>query len=68
MQYLSIQEGWSDIRMYNFNPSLNIITGVWSSVAPMSTHRHGVSVATLCGPMYAVGGHDGWSYLNSVER
>lgn len=34
----------------------------------MSTHRHGVSVATLCGPMYAVGGHDGWSYLSSVER
>lgn len=20
------------------------------------------------GPMYAVGGHDGWSYLNTVER
>ena len=20
------------------------------------------------GPLYAVGGHDGWSYLNSVER
>ena len=37
-------------------------------MAPMSTHRHGVSVATLCGPMYAVGGHDGWSYLSSVER
>ena len=44
------------------------LAGVWSSVSPMSTHRHGVSVATLCGPMYAVGGHDGWSYLNSVER
>lgn len=22
----------------------------------------------LGGPLYAVGGHDGWSYLNSVER
>lgn len=22
----------------------------------------------LEGPMYAVGGHDGWSYLNTVER
>jgi len=25
-------------------------------------------VAALKGPMYAVGGHDGWSYLNTVER
>lgn len=25
-------------------------------------------VAVLSGPMYAVGGHDGWSYLNTVER
>lgn len=35
---------------------------------PMSTHRHGLGVAVLEGPMYAVGGHDGWSYLNTVER
>lgn len=27
-----------------------------------------VGVAVLEGPMYAVGGHDGWSYLNTVER
>lgn len=25
-------------------------------------------VAVLEGPMYAIGGHDGWSYLSSVER
>lgn len=25
-------------------------------------------IAVLEGPMYAVGGHDGWSYLNTVER
>jgi kelch-like protein 1/4/5 len=25
-------------------------------------------VAVLEGPLYAVGGHDGWSYLNTVER
>ena len=47
---------------------VDISIGVWSTVAPMNTHRHGVSVAALCGPMYAVGGHDGWSYLSSVER
>lgn len=27
-----------------------------------------LGVAVLEGPMYAVGGHDGWSYLNTVER
>lgn len=27
-----------------------------------------VGIAVLEGPMYAVGGHDGWSYLNTVER
>jgi len=26
------------------------------------------AVTVLNGPMYAVGGHDGWSYLNTVER
>ena len=25
-------------------------------------------VTVLEGPIYAVGGHDGWSYLNTVER
>lgn len=25
-------------------------------------------VGVLEGPLYAVGGHDGWSYLNTVER
>lgn len=27
-----------------------------------------VGVAILDRPLYAVGGHDGWSYLNTVER
>lgn len=38
----------------------------------MNTHRHGLGVAVLGegpnSPVYAVGGHDGWIYLNSVER
>ena len=34
----------------------------------MLTHRHGLGVSVLGGPLYAVGGHDGWSYLNTVER
>ena len=31
-------------------------------------NRSFVGVGVLEGPMYAVGGHDGWSYLNTVER
>lgn len=27
-----------------------------------------LGVGVLGGPMYAVGGHDGWTYLNAVER
>lgn len=34
----------------------------------MKKRRCGVGVAVLDGFLYAVGGHDGTSYLNSVER
>ncbi|XP_075991819.1 uncharacterized protein LOC142987142 [Anticarsia gemmatalis] len=37
-------------------------------VAPMSKRRCGVGVAVLHDLLYAVGGHDGQSYLNSIER
>ena len=47
-----------------FDPAVNR----WQTLTPMLTHRHGLGVAVLCGPIYAVGGHDGWSYLNTVER
>lgn len=40
----------------------------WKMVAPMSKRRCGVGVAVLNDLLYAVGGHDGQSYLNSTER
>lgn len=40
----------------------------WKIVAPMSKRRCGVGVAVLNDLLYAVGGHDGQSYLNSIER
>lgn len=43
-------------------------TGEWHCVAPMSKRRCGVGVAVLNDLLYAVGGHDGQSYLNSIER
>ena len=36
----------------------------WKLVAPMSKRRCGVGVAVLSDLLYAVGGHDGQSYLN----
>jgi len=40
----------------------------WTCVQQMKKRRCGVGVAVLDGLLYAVGGHDGTSYLNSVER
>lgn len=40
-------------------------TNRWSKVASMSTRRLGVGVAVLCGCLYAVGGSDGSSPLNT---
>lgn len=43
-------------------------TNEWRMVASMSKRRCGVGVSVLDDLLYAVGGHDGSSYLNSVER
>lgn len=40
----------------------------WAKVAPMTTRRLGVAVAVLGGYLYAIGGSDGQSPLNTVER
>jgi kelch-like protein 20 len=40
----------------------------WSKVSPMTTRRLGVAVAVLGGYLYAIGGSDGHSPLNTVER
>lgn len=43
-----------------------------TALSPLQTQRHGLSVAVMGdgpnAPVYAVGGHDGWSYINTVER
>jgi kelch-like protein 20 len=40
----------------------------WTKVAPMTTRRLGVAVAVLGGYLYAIGGSDGSTPLNTVER
>uniref|UniRef100_A0A2K5ZWC1 Kelch like family member 5 n=1 Tax=Mandrillus leucophaeus TaxID=9568 RepID=A0A2K5ZWC1_MANLE len=51
---------------YNRADSLKISRSSHSTFTFCTRQKTGVAV--LEGPMYAVGGHDGWSYLNTVER
>jgi len=51
----------SVISVCRYDPQLN----KWSKVASMSTRRLGVGVAVLGGYLYAVGGSDGTSPLNT---
>lgn len=39
----------------------------WAFVAPMSVCRSGHGVSVVAGRLYALGGHDGVSYRNTVE-
>lgn len=72
IMYLSIRllvvGGRDGLKTLNSMECLDLETSAWSQLSPMNTHRHGLGVAILNGPLYAVGGHDGWSYLNTVER
>lgn len=64
-QYLENQELQIQQRVLfiRFDPH----TRQWSFVAAMSTSRSTVGVAVLDGKLYAVGGRDGCSCLNSAE-
>lgn len=42
-------------------------TDTWTMVSPLSVPRDAVGVCLLGDRLYAVGGYDGQSYLNSVE-
>ena len=39
----------------------------WTFLAPMSESRSGHGVGVMGSTMYAVGGHDGRHYVNTVE-
>lgn len=43
-------------------------TGQWSSVTPMLMKRCRLGVATLNGKLYACGGYDGSTFLQTVEE
>ena len=60
--------GRNGLQTINTVDRYNPVSNTWLPIPSMCSYRHGVSVAHLSGPLYAVGGHDGWSYLSSVER
>ena len=42
-------------------------TGQWETTSSTHTPRNGVGLAILNGILYAIGGHDGLHFQNSVE-
>lgn len=42
-------------------------TGQWETACPTQSPRNGVGLAMLNGILYAIGGHDGQRFQNSVE-
>lgn len=51
-------------HVYRYNPHTN----KWTEVAPMAKRRAGVGLAALNGFLYAVGGFDDASPLETIER
>lgn len=61
--------GWTDeYRSIASAEVYNPKTDTWTEIPPMTQKRCGVGLTTLQNSIYAVGGHDGQNYLNSVER
>ena len=50
------------VEQYNFH------SGKVKYIPPLNTPRSGLGVAVLDGKLYAVGGHDGTSYLNRLGK
>lgn len=59
--------GWCSGDAIASTERFDSISRKWHLVSPMHRRRCGVGVGVLNDLIYAVGGHDGQSYLNSVE-
>ena len=60
--------GWCSGDAISSVEGYDPVTKEWRMKTSMCKRRCGVGVAVLDGLLYAVGGHDGASYLNSIER
>ncbi|KAG8223349.1 hypothetical protein J437_LFUL001227 [Ladona fulva] len=77
-RWLYVVGGRDGLKTLNTVEAYDIDANVWTTLPPMSVHRHGLGVGVLGGALYGVGGHDGWLYavggrdgsscLRSVER
>ncbi|XP_044538753.1 kelch-like protein 4 [Gracilinanus agilis] len=57
----------STVGVAALNSKYDPKTDAWTTVAPLSVPRDAVGVCPLGDRLYAVGGYDGHSYLNTVE-
>ena len=64
----AIVGGWCSGDAISSVERYDPVTKEWRMATSMCKRRCGVGVAVLDGLLYAVGGHDGASYLNSIER
>ncbi len=67
---LYVVGGRDGLKTLNCLECYDLATECWYTLPMMTTHRHGLQATFLANEpvLYAVGGHDGWSFLNSVER
>ncbi len=60
--------GWCSGDAISLVEKYSVSTNEWKVAATMAKRRCGVGVAVFGELLYAIGGHDGSSYLNSMER
>lgn len=65
MHKVQISSTLPDVCHCRYSPD----TDSWSTdVAPLSSPRSGVCLVEMDGYLYAIGGHDGITAMNTVER
>ncbi|EDV27555.1 uncharacterized protein TRIADDRAFT_53368 [Trichoplax adhaerens] len=60
--------GWSHGKADNTVEVCHACYGNWKVVSKMNKPRYGVGVAVLEDSIFAIGGHDGKNYLDTVEQ
>jgi len=63
--HIYVAGGWPGLATFErYTPATNS----WTRLAPMPTGRQALSLVSMDGSLYAIGGGDGWSGLTTVER
>ncbi len=67
-EFLFAVGGWCSGDAISLVEMYSVANNEWKVAATMAKRRCGVGVAIIENLLYAIGGHDGSSYLNSMER